>query len=133
MQLDRNEPSLDPVAPPPRSGRALRWLLLLAVLSLFFLGFSLYLRAHARVPPVTTRPIAIAAPVSRLASARPSPYEPPGADWDAAVERELSRLRALHGPMPPPQPGDWLLSHPEPGQTFPERRKQPRRSGSLAP
>lgn len=119
MQLDLHETSPDPSEPRPESGRTARWLVLfLGGLSSFCLGFSLYLRTHARVPPVTTRPIAIPAPLSGP-TASPA-YETPGPDWHARIERDLSRLRAQHGPMPPPHPGDWVVSHPEPGQTFAE-------------
>ena len=30
------------------------------------------------------------------------------------------KLRPLADPLPPPQPGDWLAEHDEPGQTFAE-------------
>lgn len=121
MQLDPHEPPLDPIEPRPHPGPRARGLLLFLLgLSLLGLGLSLYLRGHARVPPVTTRPIVIPAPVSVLAASQRSPYAVPGPDWRARVEQELVRLRALHGPLPAPQPGDWVLSHPEPGQTFAE-------------
>jgi archaemetzincin len=32
----------------------------------------------------------------------------------------MDRLRPLHQKLGEPQPGDWLLTHPEPGQTFRE-------------
>src|SRR5262245_4260737 len=32
----------------------------------------------------------------------------------------ITRLKPLHTPLGKPQPGDWLQSHPEPGQTFDE-------------
>jgi len=41
---------------------------------------------------------------------------------EVPTDRELARmikvLRPLHKRLGPPHPGDWLASHPEPGQTF---------------
>ncbi len=34
--------------------------------------------------------------------------------------RLIAALERIHTPLGPPQPGDWLLSHDEPGQTFRE-------------
>jgi archaemetzincin len=36
----------------------------------------------------------------------------------ARLKRLTDRLAPLHKPLGKPQPGDWLLSHHEPGQTF---------------
>ena len=43
------------------------------------------------------------------------------ADFDAAeksLQRMLPRIEPLHTPMQTTKPGDWLESHPEPGQSF---------------
>ena len=34
----------------------------------------------------------------------------------------IEKLRPLHRPLAPPEPGDWLAEHDEPGQTFAEYR-----------
>jgi len=39
---------------------------------------------------------------------------------DARLPSTISKLVPLHTPLGPPQPGEWLSMHPEPGQTFAE-------------
>ena len=44
-----------------------------------------------------------------------------GGGWDAraeALKPTIEKLRPLHKPLAPPQPGDWLAEHKEAGQTF---------------
>jgi archaemetzincin len=36
----------------------------------------------------------------------------------ARVKTRIDQLAPLHQPLGKPQPGDWLVKHPEPGQTF---------------
>lgn len=92
----------------------------LLVVGLLALGLSIYLRAtggiSGGVPPVTTRPIRISAQ-SPAAVPRLLPTDE---GWQAALQQALIRLRPLHAPLAPPQPGDWRDSHPEAGQSFTE-------------
>ncbi len=48
--------------------------------------------------------------------------EPDGGKKDAALLKKIDaamvKLKPLHSKMGKPQPGDWLLHHKEPGQTF---------------
>jgi archaemetzincin len=76
--------------------------------------------------PLTSRrhvlALAALAPAWLRASAPPAP----GADPLAA---SIERIRPLFKPMAPPQPGDWLAEHKEPGQTYAEfRAATPRRA-----
>ena len=41
--------------------------------------------------------------------------------------RKCARIRPLFTPKPPPQPGDWLAEHKEPGQSYSQFREAPRR------
>ena len=43
---------------------------------------------------------------------------PPETPELVRLREAVEKLRPLHKTLGPPQPGDWLLSHPEPGQTF---------------
>ena len=52
------------------------------------------------------------------AGSRPG-EKPPEAELKPLREA-AERIQGLHAPMKPPQPGDWLLSHHEDGQTFDE-------------
>src|SRR5688500_6665855 len=36
----------------------------------------------------------------------------------AAIRAAAIKIKPLHRPKGPPQPGDWLAEHEEPGQTF---------------
>lgn len=46
-----------------------------------------------------------------------------------ALPQKLQRLVPLHAPLEPPEPGDWLDAHQEPGQTFAQyRRSRPVRA-----
>jgi len=42
----------------------------------------------------------------------------PRAQDPASLRAMIKRLRPLHAPLGPPEPGDWLQHHKEPGQTF---------------
>ena len=71
--------------------------------------------------------------VLALADCRTAPKEKPRADGGSvrasapsspeALSAAVEKVRRLHTPMGAPQPGDWLETFPEPGQTFEEYLK----------
>ncbi|HEX8282120.1 MAG TPA: archaemetzincin [Pyrinomonadaceae bacterium] len=48
---------------------------------------------------------------------------PPAPSSPEALRAAVEKLRRLHTPLGPPQPGDWLETFKEPGQTFEEYLK----------
>ncbi len=92
-------------------GSALRRVILLAVLAAFSLLYFCT-RPAPRVQPGETG-IIPALNEDEVASLRATPT---GRQLKAAIEK----LRPLHNELGPIQPGDWLESHPERGQTFKE-------------
>ncbi len=63
--------------------------------------------------------LAIGAGSTDRAQGRQQPNEPvPDSKQILRLQKLSRQLRPLHQKMEPPQPGDWLESHPEPGQTF---------------
>jgi archaemetzincin len=56
-------------------------------------------------------------PPEKPRAVEPLVLEPP-ADPLKKIVQDSEKLRPLHEKMKPPQPGDWLTRHKEPGQTF---------------
>jgi archaemetzincin len=75
----------------------------------------------ARPVPAGGSIAAAAPPALTTAEHDGAPADPwawPSEAWWTDVERSLRRLEPLHLPMPRPSPGDWLMEHPEGGQSF---------------
>jgi len=66
---------------------------------------------------------ALAAADCRTATRRTAPNAPPAPSSPEALRAAIEKVRPLHKLMGPPQPGDWLDTFKEPGQTFEEYLK----------
>jgi archaemetzincin len=65
---------------------------------------------------------ALVAPDCRTATKEPTgrSAEPPAPSSPEGLRATIEKVRPLHKQMGPPQPGDWLATFHEPGQTFDE-------------